>query len=121
MNTTQNTPASDDGAAGTPSNARDVQPDQGQGAEVIDLPVVAMTMTTPEPKHSSKRAVDTYRREQRRELNTPQYTEAMRELFGDRLRNIHQHTGGAVLYLGQRSYNFEDRIFVVPVDRLWTK
>lgn len=29
--------------------------------------------------------------------------------------------GGAVLYLGQRSYNFEDRIFVVPVDRLWTK
>jgi len=28
--------------------------------------------------------------------------------------------GGAVLYLGQRSYNFDDRIFVIPVDRLWT-
>jgi hypothetical protein len=25
-----------------------------------------------------------------------------------------------VLYLGQRSYNFDDRIFVIPVDRLWT-
>ncbi|MDP2163954.1 MAG: relaxase/mobilization nuclease domain-containing protein [Hydrogenophaga sp.] len=98
MNTTHNTPAPDDGTADTPSNANDVQPDQGQGAEVIDLPVVAMTMTTPEPKHSSKRAADTYRREQRRELNTPQYTETMRELFGERLRNIHQHTGGAVLY-----------------------
>ena len=99
MNTNHNTPAPDDGTADTPSNANDVQPDQGQGAQVIDLPVVAMTMTTPEPKHSSKRAADTYRREKRRELSTPQYTEAMRELFGDRLRNIHQHTGGAVLYL----------------------
>ena len=28
--------------------------------------------------------------------------------------------GGAVLYLGERSYNYEDRIFVIPVDRLWT-
>ena len=29
--------------------------------------------------------------------------------------------GGAVLYLGQRSFNFEDRIVIVPVDQLWTK
>lgn len=27
--------------------------------------------------------------------------------------------GGVVLYLGQRSYTFEDRLHVVPVDRLW--
>ena len=95
MNTTHNTPAPEDGATDALSN---IEVETGQSAQVIELPVVAMTMTTPEPKHSSKRAADTYRREQRRELNTPQYTEAMRELFGDRLRNIHQHTGGAVLY-----------------------
>ena len=28
--------------------------------------------------------------------------------------------GGVVLYLGERSYKFDDRIFVAPVDRLWT-
>jgi hypothetical protein len=29
--------------------------------------------------------------------------------------------GGVVLYLGERSYKFDDRIFVAPVDRLWTR
>lgn len=28
--------------------------------------------------------------------------------------------GGIVLYLGERSYTYDDRIHVVPVDRLWT-
>lgn len=28
--------------------------------------------------------------------------------------------GGAVLYLGERSYNYDDRLFVFPVDQLWT-
>ena len=28
--------------------------------------------------------------------------------------------GGFVLYLGSRSYTFEDRLHVVPLDRLWT-
>lgn len=27
---------------------------------------------------------------------------------------------GAVLYLGERSYSYADRIHVLPVDRLWT-
>lgn len=27
---------------------------------------------------------------------------------------------GAVLYLGTRSYNFEDRLYAMPIDRLWT-
>jgi predicted AAA+ superfamily ATPase len=27
--------------------------------------------------------------------------------------------GGAVLYLGSRSYSYDDRLFVVPLDRLW--
>ena len=27
---------------------------------------------------------------------------------------------GVVLYLGERSYNFEDRLYAMPVDRLWT-
>lgn len=27
---------------------------------------------------------------------------------------------GVVLYLGERSYTFEDRLHVIPVDRLWT-
>lgn len=95
MNTNPNTPAPDNVAAHTSSN---LEPDPGLDAQVIDLPVVAMTMTTPEPKHGSKRAADTYRRECRRELNTPQYRETMREAFGEQLHNIHQHAGGAVLY-----------------------
>lgn len=28
--------------------------------------------------------------------------------------------GGAVLYLGRRSYSYEDRLHVLPLDRLWT-
>jgi len=28
--------------------------------------------------------------------------------------------GGVVLYLGRRSYTFDDRLHVVPVDRLWS-
>ncbi len=31
-----------------------------------------------------------------------------------------QFIGGAVLYTGERSYTHEDRIHVVPIDRLWT-
>ena len=30
-------------------------------------------------------------------------------------------TAGVVLYLGQRSYTHEDRLHVIPVDRLWTE
>jgi predicted AAA+ superfamily ATPase len=29
--------------------------------------------------------------------------------------------GGVVLYLGQRSYTYEDRLHVVPLDRLWNE
>lgn len=41
------------------------------------------------------------------------------------LRKLRERVGdafaaGVVLYLGERSYNFEDRLFVMPVDRLWT-
>lgn len=28
--------------------------------------------------------------------------------------------GGVVLYLGQRSYTYDDRLHVMPIDRLWT-
>jgi uncharacterized protein len=28
--------------------------------------------------------------------------------------------GGAVLYLGRRSYSYDDRLYVLPLDRLWT-
>lgn len=28
--------------------------------------------------------------------------------------------GGAVLYLGSRSYSYEDRLHALPLDRLWT-
>ncbi len=28
--------------------------------------------------------------------------------------------GGYVLYLGERSYTSEDRLHVIPLDRLWT-
>lgn len=31
-----------------------------------------------------------------------------------------QFIGGVVLYIGERSYTYEDRIHVVPVDRLWS-
>ncbi len=42
------------------------------------------------------------------------------------LRKLREATGDAftasvVLYLGQRSYTYEDRLHVMPVDRLWTK
>lgn len=41
------------------------------------------------------------------------------------LRKLRERTGnafvaGVVLYLGPHSYSFEDRLFVMPVDRLWT-
>ncbi|WP_119965770.1 relaxase/mobilization nuclease domain-containing protein [Simplicispira lacusdiani] len=95
MNTTDKTQnLQDDAYEPAPSMVADPV----QGIPVIDLPVVAMTMMQPEPRHSSKRAADAYRRERRRELMTPQYSEAMREAFGVSLHNIHQHTGGAVLY-----------------------
>lgn len=38
----------------------------------------------------------------------------LRDALGDRFR------GGAVLYLGKRSYTYEDRLHVCPLDRLWT-
>lgn len=28
--------------------------------------------------------------------------------------------GGAVLYLGRRSYSYDDRLHALPLDRLWT-
>jgi uncharacterized protein len=28
--------------------------------------------------------------------------------------------GGVLLNLGQRSYTYEDRLHVIPLDRLWT-
>jgi hypothetical protein len=28
--------------------------------------------------------------------------------------------GGVVVNLGQRSYTYEDRLHVIPMDRLWT-
>ncbi len=37
----------------------------------------------------------------------------LRDLLGDRFRSGH------ALYLGQRSYTFEDRLHILPVDRLW--
>ncbi len=37
----------------------------------------------------------------------------LRDLLGDRFRSGHG------FYLGQRSYTFEDRLHVLPVDRLW--
>lgn len=72
--------------------------DSGPGTDAPDLPIVAMAMSQPQPSSLSKRATDKYKRDKKRELLTPQYSEAMREAFGDQLRNIHQHTGGAVLY-----------------------
>lgn len=72
--------------------------DSGPRTEAIDLPIVAMVMSQPQPTNISKRAADTLRRDQRRALLTPQYTQAMREAFGESLRNIHAHNGGAVLY-----------------------
>lgn len=38
----------------------------------------------------------------------------LRALAGDAF------VAGVVLYLGERSYNFEDRLYAMPVDRLWT-
>lgn len=38
----------------------------------------------------------------------------LRDKLGDRF------LGGIALYMGQRSYSYEDRIHVVPLDRLWT-
>lgn len=95
MNNPDNTKPQQDGAHDPEHNA---EADHGHGAQIIDIPVVAMTMTQPEPKHSSNRAAEKYRREVRRELITPQYSQEMQALFGAQLRNIHQHTGGAVLY-----------------------
>ena len=39
--------------------------------------------------------------------------QALRDAVGDRF------VGGFALYLGERSYTYEDRIHVVPLDRLW--
>jgi uncharacterized protein len=38
----------------------------------------------------------------------------LRELAGEAF------VGGVVLYMGQRSYTYEDRLHVMPIDRLWT-
>lgn len=38
----------------------------------------------------------------------------LRDSLGDRF------LGGAVLYLGRRSYTYDDRLHVLPLDRLWT-
>lgn len=38
----------------------------------------------------------------------------LRDALGDRF------LGGAVLYLGKRSYTYEDRLYVFPLDRVWT-
>ena len=39
----------------------------------------------------------------------------LREAVGQNFR------AGYALYLGERAYTFEDRIHVVPLDRLWTR
>ena len=38
----------------------------------------------------------------------------LRDSLGERF------LGGAILYLGKRSYTYEDRMHVLPLDRLWT-
>jgi hypothetical protein len=38
----------------------------------------------------------------------------LRDLAGDAF------IGGVVLYMGQRSYTYDDRLHVKPIDRLWT-
>ena len=38
----------------------------------------------------------------------------LRDKLGDRF------LGGVVLYLGERSYISEDRLHVIPLERLWT-
>jgi hypothetical protein len=40
---------------------------------------------------------------------------ALREAIGDRL------LGGIALYTGARSYRLDDRLFAMPIDRLWLK
>ena len=39
-----------------------------------------------------------------------------------KLRNAlgHQFIGGVALYMGERSYTHEDRVHIMPIDRLWT-
>jgi hypothetical protein len=37
----------------------------------------------------------------------------LRASLGDSFR------GGAVLYLGRRSYSYDDRLHALPLDRLW--
>ena len=39
---------------------------------------------------------------------------ALRDLIGDRF------TAGYALYSGERAYTYEDRLHVLPIDRLWT-
>jgi uncharacterized protein len=38
----------------------------------------------------------------------------LRDKLGPRL------VAGVTFYIGQRSYTFDDRVYVLPVDRLWT-
>lgn len=38
----------------------------------------------------------------------------LRNALGDRF------IGGMALYTGSRSYRYEDRLYVLPIDRLWT-
>jgi hypothetical protein len=51
----------------------------------------------------------------------PRYSPELREravrMVRDKVGN--SFLAGIALYLGARSYNFEDRLHVMPVDRLW--
>jgi hypothetical protein len=38
----------------------------------------------------------------------------LREALGERF------LAGVALYTGRRAYNFEDRLHVMPIDRIWT-
>jgi uncharacterized protein len=45
--------------------------------------------------------------------------DALKAMFGLRRRLGAHFLGGAILYTGVRSYTHEERVHVVPVDRLW--
>lgn len=46
--------------------------------------------------------------------------ETLKAMVGLRRRLGDHFLGGVILYTGTRSYTYEDRVHVVPVDRLWT-
>lgn len=47
--------------------------------------------------------------------------DALKGMLGLRRRLGAHFLGGAILYAGIRSYTYEDRVHVVPVDRLWKR